>query len=287
MSSATATQPVLHDMDVVDMDITQLRDEALNSHQIGRASERQCPADIIPVVQQRLLNQIQNGKFVEFQLLLPSHAPALTNNYLVDIVDNNAGETHSRVKIANFQSWLKAWNIYLRCMIDFHSHLTTQLLYYQTQITQFASIYTFQSWSLYDHSLRLRLASKAIARWDFDDVELRSQHLATTPPPNNPTCWSCKQSGHYSVNCPPKSGRATFSSVGGVSPFLADPASSYRATWKITSLCRLASQECKHPRQHMPQGSHLFILELREGAPAINATASTTAAITVPSNTAI
>ena len=143
-------------------------------------------------------------------------------------MDNNTGEpsisigkTHSRVKIANFQSWLKAWNIYLRCMIHFHSHLTTQLLYYQSQITQFASIYKFQSWSLYDQSFRLRLASKAIARWDFDDVKLQSQHLATTPPPNNPTCWSCKQSRHYSANCLAKSGRATFSSVGGVPPFLA------------------------------------------------------------------
>ena len=131
---------------------------------------RQCQADIIPAVQQRLLHQIQNGEFVEFHLLLPSHAPPLTNNYLVDLVDNNAGEhsisigkTHSRVKIANFQSWLKAWNIYLRCMIHFHSHLTTQLLYYQSQITTFASIYTFQSWSLYDRSFRLQLASKAIA----------------------------------------------------------------------------------------------------------------------------
>ena len=72
-SSATATPPVLHDMDVVDMDITRLRDEALNSHQIGRASERQCLADIISAVQKRLLNQIQNGEFVEFHFLLPSH----------------------------------------------------------------------------------------------------------------------------------------------------------------------------------------------------------------------
>ena len=144
------------------------------------------------------------------------------------------------------------WNIYLRCMIHFHSHLTTQLLYYQSQITQFTSIYTFQSWSLYDRSFRLRLASKAIARWDFDDFELQSQHLATTPPPpppplNNPTCWSCKQSEHYSMSCPAKSGRATFSSVGEYRPFL-PPASSYQARWKITPLCRLASQECKHPR---------------------------------------
>ena len=112
---------------VVDMNITRLRD-SVDSRQIGRALEWQCPADIIPAVQQRLLNQIQNGEFVEFHLLFPSHAPPLTNNYLVDIVDNNEGEpsisigkTHSRAKIANFQSWLKAWNIYLRCMIHFHS----------------------------------------------------------------------------------------------------------------------------------------------------------------------
>ena len=97
MSSATATPPVLHDMDVVDMGIARLRDKALNSRQIGRASERQCPADIIPVVQQRLLNQIQNGEFVKFHLLLPSHAPPMTNNYLVDIVDNNAGEPSNRL----------------------------------------------------------------------------------------------------------------------------------------------------------------------------------------------
>ena len=218
-STPTTDTPLLYPDQDIDMDVIRLRDDALNSRQIGRVPGHPWPADIIPAVQQKLLNQIQHGEFIEFNLLLPSHAPPLTDNYLVDIVDDNTGEpsisidrAQSRAKIFNFQSRLKAWNIYLRCLVHFHSHLITQLLYYQSQITQFTPIYPFQTWSLYDRLFRLRVASKAIARWDFDDVELRSQHLVTAQ--SNPTCWSCKQSGHYSVNCPAKSGRSTLSSPG-------------------------------------------------------------------------
>ena len=72
----TDTLPV-YDQDI-DMDVVRLQNAALSLHQTGRVPEHQWPADIIPAVQQKLLNQIKNDEFVEFNLLLPSHAPPLT-----------------------------------------------------------------------------------------------------------------------------------------------------------------------------------------------------------------
>ena len=261
----TATPPV-YDQDI-DMDVVRLRNAALSSRQTGRVPEHQWPADIIPAVQQKLLNQIKNGEFVEFNLLLPSHAPPLTHNYLVDIVDNNAGEpsisigrAQPRAWINNFQAWLKVWNIYLRCLIHFHSHLITQFLYYQSQITQFASIYTFPAWSLYERSFRLRVASKAIARWDFDDVELRSP----TPflPKAIPHAGLASNQGITQSIAQPSREDPISHHQGSCRPFPPAPNFWVRER-KITYPRCLASTECKHPWWYAPQGHFLFVLELR------------------------
>ena len=76
--TASPTISFEHDQDA-DMDITRLRDEALHSRQAGWVPDHHCPATFLPAVHRKVLHQIKNGEFVEFNLLLPSHAPA-TNN---------------------------------------------------------------------------------------------------------------------------------------------------------------------------------------------------------------
>ena len=57
-TTASPTISLEHDQDV-DMDITRLRDEALHSRQAGRVLDRHCPANILPVVHQKVLHQIK------------------------------------------------------------------------------------------------------------------------------------------------------------------------------------------------------------------------------------
>lgn len=208
-------------------------------------SNHQYPADILPPVSEKILKSIKNGEFIDFSTLLPSLALHNPNNIRLEISpDAEHGDqviaigrqTH-RPKITNFQSWLTAWNTYVRCMLHFHAHLLSQLLYYQAEMAHLAILYSFSSWVMYDWNFRTRLANKAIARWDHYDTELRARHLVVPLSPQSSTkCWRCDQVGHMYANCPlrePSSSRTTsmsasqsqspisFSAAGEMQPFRA------------------------------------------------------------------
>ena len=93
-----------------------------------------------------------------------------------------------------------------RCMIFYHAHLLAQLLYYQSEITQLAFLYSFRQWYTYDRAFRTRVANKAIDRWDYFDTELRANYLVSSmsQQPNSYTCWLCGKTGHVSTQCPNK-----------------------------------------------------------------------------------
>ena len=114
----------------------------------------------------------------------------------------------------------------VRCMLQFHAHLISQLLYYQSEITQLALLYTFRQWYDYDWDFRMRIATNTITRWDYYDTELRSRHLVApmTQQQHSYSCWLCGKAGHLSSHCPNKA-RSSSSHQSAVSdsrpPFLA------------------------------------------------------------------
>ena len=89
-------------------------------------------------------------------------------------------------------------------MVICHPHLTSQLLYYQAEISQLAMLYSFKQWYLYDWDFRTRIANDNISRWDYYDTELRAKYLVApslSQGSSNYTCWSCNQPGHLANQC--------------------------------------------------------------------------------------
>ena len=199
-------------------ELEELRSSALNSmnrRQVDSTQQAQFPADIMPAVSEKNRKAVEKGEFIDLGTLLPSLTPQDPNMKFQLLSPNAAGDTvlaigsHSqRKKISSFESWLKAWNIYLRCMVICHPHLTSQLLYYQAEISQLATLYSFKQWYLYDWDYRIRIANNNISRWDYHDIELRAKYLVAPSfqSQNNSlssyTCWVCNQPGHLANQCP-------------------------------------------------------------------------------------
>jgi len=57
-------------------------------------------------------------------------------------------------KVIDLHSWLLAWSLLLQ-IINFHGHLTNQLIKCQLFITQLATNYNFHLWYAYDQAFRL------------------------------------------------------------------------------------------------------------------------------------
>ena len=123
----------------------ELRARALESRQSTQPQAARCPADLLPAVSEKTKQAIMKGEFIDFGTLLPSLSPHNPNMLFELVAPNMHGESvmaiakqNQRKKITTFQMWLKAWNTYIRCMLQFHAHLISQLLYYQSEITQLA-----------------------------------------------------------------------------------------------------------------------------------------------------
>ena len=225
-ANLTATSPemdVEEDGDSSEDDEEVLRTSALSTMiDIDKGTDYQRQADFLPAVKPTVLSKIRDGKFVDFGLLLPDIE--LNEHCELDIVQSASGKNKLRVgksqsanKIISFTQWIYAWNSYLRIMVVYHPHLTKQLVFYQSTITDMYTRYTIRSVLLYDTQFRMKIANKSIFRWDFYDLSLRSSHLIPLQKPMSLTqnsieqdnggkkvCFACKQHGHNqnSPTCP-------------------------------------------------------------------------------------
>ena len=189
----------------------------MTSNVFPAVSNYQNQSEILPGIKSAVLKKIRTGKFVDFALLLPN--TEIEDQCEVNVVSRKkvriTGPAGGTNKINTFTHWLYAWNQYLRVMIVFHPHLTQQLIFYQSEITDMYTRWTFKSIMTYDTQFRMKIANKTIARWDFHDISCRSSHLVPLPKPmslsadsltnsRSPLCYACKQQGHFqnSPLCP-------------------------------------------------------------------------------------
>ena len=126
-------------------------------------------------------------------------------------------KTQSRSEVFYLSAWLTAWNIYLRRGMIFHPHLTTQLMYYQSLICQFASQYTFAAWSTYDRLFRYQLTHNPGLGWDRLDDDLFNRYIQGGP--LQMLCYSCRNFGHMASSCPRRNVAAGGSSLTSASTF--------------------------------------------------------------------
>ena len=75
--------------------------------------------------------------------------------------------------------------------------MSSQLLYYQSMICQYAQKFTFEDVYTFDRNFRMRLDNNKFLRLD------RHEELVDTFLNNNkPVCFKCKNFGHFATACP-------------------------------------------------------------------------------------
>ena len=174
-------------------------------------------ADMLPPLLESVLLKIKQGKFINFDLLLPqSYCPSSNDDCVVQVGGGeNASSSsitlvpksqNSKAKVLSFNLWLQAWCNFARVYVCYHGHQTDQILHYQPLMTQFDQQYIFEEFYLYNRQFRLRMASSPALRWDRIDVELTNRFLHTTWP----ICYRCNTHGHYASVCPLLSRSGTF-----------------------------------------------------------------------------
>ena len=175
------------------------------------------PADLLPALDAKVIRKIKKGEFVDLSLCLPSFSPQAKAPLVSAAVNSNGDpawrleSSIARGKIRDFSDWMVAWNS--RCASFFYPVMSRQFLFYQSEITNLFRFNTFSSVLAYDQAFRTRISSKEVLRWDYHDNELRSALLIPLAVKANSSrpevhCWSCKQAGHVTTNCPWRSGTA-------------------------------------------------------------------------------
>jgi hypothetical protein len=205
----------------------QLPHNSVSVNPVAAASQNQVPSHIpqinipqqsnnfrFPAISTTNINLIQNGKYVNFDTLLPSSLSHPTSGYSIHLAQSSSGvdgempftihPQSSRRTIKNFPSWLSAWNIFIQAFCFFFPGFAGLLLAYQSQLTIYASRYEFSAWSTYDKLFRQNMANlhpnspwSEVDRHLFDEVLLCAPVLAV--------CHTCREPGHYNSACPYRS----------------------------------------------------------------------------------
>ena len=84
-------------------------------------------------------------------------------------------------KIWGFPNWIRAWNTFFSVAIHFRPHLVSQILAYQSAISQLASTYHLAYWLAYDIAFRQKMANNPLMRWDVEDPTFFVSYLRAAP----------------------------------------------------------------------------------------------------------
>ena len=167
------------------------------------------PSSLLPLPQ-NVLEQIQSGKFFNFDLLLPATSPLSVEDYTIKV--NIAGSepsvslvprAQSRPRVIEFYSWLTAWNYYLQATSFYHPTRVPELIMYQSINVRFSCQYTIASWYAYDKLFRYHMANHPMMPWSQVDDDFFNRYLRGTP--LRVLCFSCCNYGHLASSCPTRS----------------------------------------------------------------------------------
>ena len=185
----------------------------LNFHPASRHN-----SDILPPLDEKIINTIKQGKFVEFDSLLPQpHSSSSMQGFIIQQEGEACSvipRSQQKSRIVNFYHWFVAWSIFARVYIHFHGHRVREIMHYQAQMAHFASLYVFNDIYLFDIQFRHRIANDPLLRWDRTDVELNTLYIRNA----KPVCWHCNKPGHFHGQCPSTPVSSTVTGAAGAGP---------------------------------------------------------------------
>ena len=183
----------------------------------GNASYHSSSTDfnLLPPISEKPLREIKNRDFVDLNSLLPTAlydgTSELDNLYLkVNPTANGeqqlsfASKNSRKRKITDFQSWLEAWNIFIRTMVFYHPELGPELLAYQECISTFQRRYPVSSWLRYDSAFRMNIAMNKSLSWARHDEYAFNKFIRCPSVESMVKCYICSAESHLANVCPQK-----------------------------------------------------------------------------------
>ena len=168
-----------------------------------------------PTVDEKIMTKTLKAEYVDFDTLLPTSIPT-TDQQLIGIhvisEDNfNIITNHKpKNKITDFPSWMCAWNLFTQAALYNHPHQQHNLFSYQKHFCYLIRRFKFEACYSYDKAQRKQIATQIrvpstsrTAMWDQRNEELYNIFLMDSSS-HLPTCYICKNTGHYSSYCPQK-----------------------------------------------------------------------------------
>ena len=169
----------------------------------------------LPALTHHLYEEIKKRDFVDFNDLLQENLYGLeqshvTCHHVTIAVDSGSnGQSVSLVpsrprkrKVVDFNSWLDAWNTYMRVFIYYHPHMLNPLLAYQSIICNFSHKFRPSDWLNYDLAFRWQASINHVLQWDSYDEDAYDSFLRDH---GISSCYGCGKPGHFLNNYPAKS----------------------------------------------------------------------------------
>ena len=154
------------------------------------------PSSTLPPVPVQLRQQILQGEYVDFAMLL--HKATFS-----DVLEVHASSRQPVIKpITSFDTWMQAWNLYLSVLLGHNPSRAVELSGYQRLICSANTLLPVRSWLQYDSKFRTLAAADPLLRWDQRHPDLWLECLASVQ--QNAKRWPCPYcsgTNHFPSNC--------------------------------------------------------------------------------------
>ena len=160
----------------------------------------------LPLLPQKLVQQIQAGEFVDFGELPPAKgkqlAPPTTYTSQIVLVQLQEVSRHRRL-IPDYNTWSQCFAIYTAVMATHQPHRIPELMAYQTEIAKCAKKYKWPSWVIYDINFRQDAAANPTRSWAFVHPSMYTQCFTDMgKDATDKWCRSCQSLDHTTSSCP-------------------------------------------------------------------------------------
>ena len=166
----------------------------------------------LPPLDSTLIKRIASGKKVDFDLLLPCSSALRSEGFELRHSQGDgafyfAPKSRTKAKVSDFFTWCQAWSVFALYYTFYHAHRAAELWGYFHLASEFATQFVWSNFENYDFQFRTSMdedRKKNLLRWDRIDENLKSRFLTVS----KPVCFSCRNFGHRSPQCPQSTRRA-------------------------------------------------------------------------------